>query len=163
MLPVQPRKKFRKPGKLLCAISYATWMMGIMAVISAIFLPEYTQWLFLPVFIFTVIQFFALRAFENQEDEDEENASLFEEILFWSRIVIGFLIFLCLASLLLIGGGPEMVDGDYCIVSHGDVVRYITPDFYRLMQTVESGFMAGLLYVFSPQMLLTCRERQRRG
>ncbi len=162
MLPIEPPKKFRKPGKLLCAVSYATWIMGIMAVISSIVLPQYTLWFSLPIFISVIVQGILLNAFQKQDD-DEEDTPKFDNILFWIQIGVVILAVLGFASMMLIGGGPEMVDGNYCIVSHGDVVRYITPAAYRLMQTAESGSMAGLLYMFSSQMLLICRERRRRG
>ena len=163
MLPVQPRREYRKPGFLLCMISYATWGMGMAALLSAIVFPECALWFSLPIFFSVLFQGFALNAFGKQDDGDDENVPKFETILFWSQIVVGPLAFLCFAALLLIGGGPEMVDGNHCIVSHGEVIRYITPAFYRLMQTVENGFMAGLLYIFSAQMLLICRKRRRRG
>ena len=163
MLPVEPPKRFRKPGKPLCVVSYATWIMGIMAVISAIVLPQYTLWFSLPLFLSVLIQGILLNVFQKQDDDEEENTPKFDTVLFWIQIGVVILAVLGFASMMLIGGGPDIVDGEYCIVSHGDVVRYITPAFYRLIQTAESGSMAGLLYMFSSQMLLTCRERRRRG
>lgn len=161
MLPVQSRNEYRKPGFLLCILSYATWGMGIMVVLSAIVLPEDALRFFLPIFFSVLFQGFALNAFGKQDDEDDENVPKFDTILFWSQIVIGPLALLCFATLLLVGGGPDMVDGNYCIVNHGEIIRYVSPAFYRFMQTVESGFMAGLLYIFSSKMLLICRERRR--
>ena len=125
MLPVQPRREYRKPGFLLCIISYVTWGMGMAAVLSAIVFPECVLWFSLPIFFSVLFQGFALNVFGKQDDEDDENVPKFEAILFWSQIVVSPLASLCFAALLLIGGGPEMVDHNMRIEIFFFIIRQI--------------------------------------
>ncbi len=163
MLPVQPKKTYRKPGIFLTSLSYATWCAGGVTVIFAVILPAYTLSFFLPIFVSLIVQGFAFRAFGAQEGAEDETIPLFDRVCILVQIIVLGLAILCFAALMLIGGGPDMVDGNFCIVSHGDIVLHISSTFYRVMQSVESGFMAGLLYMFSSHMMLVCRSRRRTG
>lgn len=64
--------------------------------------------------------------------------------------------------IILRGGGPEIVDGTYCLWNHG-FIREITEEEYNKLSLAESRFFTGHLLAFSAAPMLffsTLRERK---
>ena len=61
------------------------------------------------------------------------------------------------ASILIGGGGPEIIDEAYCLVNHGDIVREISEGWFMYFTICEMLlFTCGILY-FSTLMALRIR------
>jgi len=65
----------------------------------------------------------------------------------------------CLLMLLISKGGPEVMDGAYYIVSHGDIVREISREYLCFLSCCERWLFSGGLIVFTSHIACDIRAR----
>ena len=61
-------------------------------------------------------------------------------------------------AILIAGGGPEEIDGVYCIVNHGDIVRTVTEGAYIFFLVCEVMIFTFGLLIFSSMMAMRIRK-----
>jgi len=61
-------------------------------------------------------------------------------------------------SLMISGGGPAIVDGAYCVVNHGDIVRNISQNLYLYLSVCEYMLMFCGLLIFTTYMFNRIRN-----
>ena len=57
--------------------------------------------------------------------------------------VIGFV------ALGLSGGGPEIINGNYYVADHGEIITALNYDTYRILKICECALSGGVVLIFS--------------
>ncbi|MBQ9731231.1 MAG: hypothetical protein IJV94_03935 [Bacilli bacterium] len=66
------------------------------------------------------------------------NSTKIEKISFYLLAAIAFPVCTCIfIYLMILHGGPQIVDGGYFIVNHGDIIKEITYEQYKLLSFLE--------------------------
>ena len=65
----------------------------------------------------------------------------------------------CFLMLLISKGGPEVIDGAYYIVSHGDIVREISREYLCFLSCCDRWLFSGGLIVFTSHIACDIRAR----
>lgn len=78
-------------------------------------------------------------------------------------LIISSIVARCVAvfgfvAILIAGGGPEEIDGVYCIVNHGDIVRTVTEGAYIFFLVCEVMIFTFGLLIFSSMMAMRIRK-----
>ncbi len=74
-------------------------------------------------------------------------------VLFASCIALSIL------ALLISGGGPDIVDGVYCIINHGDWIRDISQTEFIILSYMEQSLFCLFLVVLASDSLLKIRRK----
>ncbi len=149
-------KSINKPiqiSRFLYAASLFIWFFSLFNVVLQL-ITGMIGWLWIAIFFANIIQGFFSGAF--REDRAVPANALPKKFL--DRCIgisQGLSItcsLLCLLILLGSGGGPEIVNGDYCIVNHGELVQTISKNLYWHLTICERLLFACGILVFSSSM-----------
>lgn len=62
------------------------------------------------------------------------------------------------AAILIAGGTPQEIDGVYCVVNHGDIVRTVSEGWYLFLLVCEVFIFTFGLLIFSSLMAMRIRK-----
>lgn len=145
-------------SKPLYCFSLLTWFLNICFVVLPFFLDVSGLW-FVAVFASVVIQGFSSGAFfdETLVPQMPKPYKAIDDCLILSKYISISLAAVGFISLFIGGGGPEMIGESYCLVNHGEIVRYISDKWFLYFSICEILiFSCGILY-FSTNMALRVR------
>jgi len=142
--------------------SMLTWIANICFPLLQFFFDISELWFelwFIGVFFSVLIQGIVSGAFydETLVPEMPVKFKLIDYCLIASKYISFSLFLIGFLSLAIGGGQPEIIDGAYCLVDHGEIVRYISEGWYLYFAVcLVSMFICGILY-FSTYMALRIR------
>ena len=118
---------------------------------------------FMLLFLSVVLQGWLSGAFsESKYKAEKSNQKDFLDIaVFISGVVAKVGMAVGFVSLMISGGGPEIVDGVYCVVSHGDILYDISRNLYVYLSVCEYMLMFCGLLVFTTYMFNRIRNLYR--
>ena len=133
----------------------ASWVLGIINLLVDIRTVS-----FLLVFFSVILQACLSHDFTNKKYKTtKSNQKGFLDIAVSISETIGMIgMFIGLVSLLLSGGGPEIVDGMYCVMSHGDTLYNISQNLYLYLSACEYMLVFCGLLVFTTYMFNRIRN-----
>lgn len=139
---------FLKINKFIYSFSLLTWIANICFVILYFFLDFSAIWILI-IFISNFLQvLFFIKNTDCNENEIKPHA-LIDHLLNISKYISICVTAICFVSLLVVQGGPEVVNGIYCIVDHGEVVRTVSKNwFFYFTLCKDFLFIFGIL-IFS--------------
>lgn len=148
----------RRISKKLYVFSFSTWVACIAAIVVGIFL-DIMLIAFIPLFISCLAQTTCSGLFSNKiEPEIPDANSRFDTALSITLKIACILTSVGFVSLLIAGGGPEIVDGRYCVVNHGEVVRIISGGWYRALCVCEFILFSMGIYYFATYTFKSIRR-----
>ena len=125
-----------------------TWIANISFVILYFFLEFSAIWI-LPIFISNFLQVLFFIKNTDCSGEEIKPYALIDHLLNISKYISMCATALSFISLLVVQGGPEVVNGAYCIVDHGEVVRTVSKNWFFYFTLCEDFlFIFGIL-IFS--------------
>ena len=151
-------KKPKHINKPIYYFSLLTWIANICLVIIPFFCDLSGFWI-LGIFISILMQGIISGAFfdETHIPKTTEKHATIDHCLFVSKYISILLAAIGFISLLIGGGGPEMIEEAYYLVNHGDIVRQISEGWFIYFVICETLlFTCGTLY-FSTIMALRIR------
>ena len=159
------RKHRKKVGRGMYVFSLAVWGINLLAVLFCPFFGAegVSTVVFLFTFAVVILQGIATGAFEGEYVQDAELVPkrFFDRCLFAVGAVALFASVIGMGISMLNGGGPDMIDGGYYIVSHGDTVREINELEYRIFAYIEQMFMSCGILFFCTYMFCNVRYLYR--
>lgn len=145
----------------LYAFSLVTWLFNLACFATGFFICNWRVCC-VAVFVSVMIQGILSGAFRSDGDNNcTEPKRGFGRLLSFAGIFAVIVAMASGASLIVAGGGPEMQDGIYCIVNHGDVVRTVSKPWFIFLSVCEYACFYCMLLVFSTFMLKRVRSLWR--
>ena len=139
-------------SKGLYIFSFSTWIANFVLHILGLFV-DIKIVTFLLVFISFVIQAILSGAANGKLTKLENpRKTWLDRIVLLLQIVASIVFAVCFAIGFAYGGSAEIVDGNYCVVSHGDIVATISQKEYVFLHYIEYFIMFGGLTVFVNMM-----------
>ena len=140
-------------SQFLYAASLFLWIFSLFYVVLRL-ITGTLPLLLLVIFFANIIQGFCSGAFG--EDRTVPSKALPKKVLDHcigiSQVLSIACSVLCLFILLGAGGGPKIVDGDYCIVDHGEIVKTISKSLYWRLTICERLSFACMMSGLSATM-----------
>ena len=133
----------------------ANWVLGIINLLVDIKVIS-----FILLFLSVVLQGWLSGDFPRGKYKAEKSnqkdlldiAVLISGVIAKVGMAVGFI------SLMISGGGPAIVDGVYCVVSHGDILYDISQNLYLYLSACEYMLMFCGLLVFTTYMFNRIRN-----
>ena len=150
--------KAKPINRVIYYFSLLTWIINICFIFIPFFFEVSGIWI-VGVFVCVIIQGLVSGAFfdETLVPKTEQKYKTIDYCLIVSKYVSISLAAIGFTSILIGGGGPEIIDETYCLVNHGDIVRQISEGWYIYFTICEMLlFACGMLY-FSTFMALRIR------
>lgn len=135
-------------NQFVYSFSLLTWMVNICFIIIPFFVEVSGIWM-IGIFASVLIQGIVSGAFcdETLIPKATQKHQLIDCSLAISKYVSISLAAVGFISLIIGGGGPEMIDQSYYLVNHGDAVRQISAGWFVYFVICEMlVFSCGLLY-----------------
>ena len=151
-------KKSKSINKFIYCFSLLTWIINICFIFIPFFFEISGIWV-VGIFVSILIQGIVSGAFfdETLVPKIKPKRNIIDYCLITSKYVSISLAAVSFSSLLIGGGGPEIIDEAYCLVNHGDIVRKISEGWFIYFTICEMLlFTCGILY-FSTFMTLRIR------
>jgi hypothetical protein len=147
----------RHINRFVYFLSLLTWLMNVCLVFIPFFFDVSGLWL-LVIFASVFIQAIASGAFYDETLLPEiHERKMIDYCLLASKYIAHSLTAISFVSLLIGGGSPDMIDGAYCLVNHGQIIRYISGNWYIYFVICHAfAFTCGML-TFSTMMALRIR------
>ncbi len=146
-------------SKVLYYISLFVWGLNIICAVGELFINVPGIWIIV-VFIAVLIEGVCSGAFGDESifPDSLGHKRFLDYCLIVSAVISIGCSVLCGGALLLVGGGPEIVDGTYCIVSHGEIVRTLfSPGWYLFFVVCDKLWFGCGILIFSSIMALRIR------
>lgn len=163
-------EKIRFDYGFVTKISIFFWVLSVLNVMIAIIfnIPNYSNTVVLfglPIFLNVAVLIFSLNV--NKLDGLPlklvfENKSIITYLLLASTLisVIAFPI----SMFFLSKGGPEIIEGQYYLVNHGEIIKEINEESYKLYTLAENLlFCDGILFFSSITTLGLCSIKEKYG
>lgn len=153
-------KKKGKYIKILYCFSLLSWILNIGFIIMQFFIEISMAWIIV-FFASIIIQGIASGAFgdETAIPNVKIKRKFLDYCLNISLIIAVVITAISGISLLIAGGGPEIINDTYCIVNHGDVVREISSPYLFLFLCICNFMLANCaILIFSSLMALRIRK-----
>lgn len=140
-------------SKGLYIFSFSTWIANFVLHILGLFV-DIKIVTFLLIFFSIVIQGILSGAFAKGKLTDLETPrkTWLDRIVLILQIVASIVFAVCFAIGFAYGGNAEIVDGNYCVVSHGDIIATISQKEYMFLRYIEYFTIFGGLTVFVNMM-----------
>ena len=145
-------------SKPLYCFSLLTWLLNVCFVVVPFFLDVSKLW---PVVFFAsvAIQGASSGAFSDKTlvPKMSKPYKVIDYCLIITKHISTGLAAIGFISLLVGGGSPEIINETYCLVNHGDIVRYISYEWFVYFSICDMLlFSCGILF-FSTYMALRIR------
>lgn len=142
-------------------LSLSTWILNI----CLLFLPFFVDLtnlgvvLILLVFVSAIFQAMITGAFGDEElvPKIKRSCKFIDYCLKISKYVSFSLVAISFVSLLIGGGGPDIVEDAYCLVNHGEIVRYISYGWFWYFVICELLLYTCITLYFSTYMAMRVR------
>ncbi len=145
----------------LYAFALVTWFFNLACFATGSFIRNWRVCC-VAVFVSVMIQGILSGAFRSDGDNScTEPKRGFDHLLSFVGIFAFIVAMAGDVSLYVAGGRPEMQDGIYCIVNHGDVVRTVSKPWFIFLSVCEYACFYCMLLVFSTFMLKRVRSLWR--
>ena len=146
--------------KILYCFSLLSWILNICFIIMQFFIEISMAWIIV-FFASIIIQGIASGAFG--DETAIPNVKIKRKFLDYciniSLILAVVITAISGISLLIAGGGPEIINDTYCIVNHGDVVREISsPYLFFFLCICDFMLFNCVILIFSSLMALRIRK-----
>lgn len=152
----------KRVGKPLYYFSMLTWLLNMILIVISFFFGGSGIWL-VAIFASVFIQGIASGAFSDETavPQAPSPCKILDHCLLVSKYFSGGAMTIGFLSILIGGGGPEVVDGVYCLVNHGDIVRTLSEGWFLYFSICELAmFFCGMLF-FSTYMAMRVRGLYR--
>ncbi len=146
--------------KILYCFSLLSWILNICFIIMQFFIEISMAWI-IAFFASIIIQGIASGAFgdETAIPNIKIKRKFLDYCINISLILAVVITAISGISLLIAGGGPEIINDTYCIVNHGDVVREISSPYLFLFLSL-CHFMLFNCAILTFSSLMTLRIRK---
>ena len=170
------RKAENRPGITGTVLTVLFWVLTVFAVlipagvIASIFLGERYDFLFMyPAIISFLITSGYMFWRQFQQDWEHYMKKLLDFDYDWfsapqrklAKVIFGVLFGVTMLAntiLMAYGGNPELSDGAYVTVSHGQIIRSISENEYILLHTLSRYSWCGFVYTFQFAELFSIRN-----
>lgn len=147
-----------RASMFLYLFSLVVWVVSLLFLGASIFCD--TSLIFwVLIFIAVIFEAFKSGTFSSNNEETGEDVKMnwFDYCL----LAVGFggaLCFaLCFVSGIFAGGTPEFINGSYCIIDHGDFVKYISKEWFVYYSTCDNLMFNFILIIFSSLLAFRIR------
>ena len=151
--------KAKHINKFIYCFSLITWLANVCFIFIPFFFEVSGFWI-VGIFISVLIQGIVSGAFfdETLIPKTAKKHKAIDYCLIVSKYVSISLAAIGFISLLIGGGGPEVIDETYCLINHGEIVQKISEEWFIYFSICEMLlFTCGILY-FSTFMALRLRS-----
>ena len=152
----------RKIHRSLYTFSLATWIANwVLSIINL--LVDIRVISFMLLFLSVVLQGWLSGDFfkSKYKAEKSNQKDLLDITVLISGVIAKVGMAVGFVSLMISGGGPAIVDGVYCVVSHGDILYDISRNLYVYLSVCEYMLMFCGLLVFTTYMFNRIRNLYR--
>lgn len=152
--------KSKHSGKFLYRFSLSVWILNLFYIVIQFFMETSVLWIvaFFGAVFFEVI--FSRYIFHNNFITNKLNKRTW---LDYCLLCSKFFSIICVSvggiSLIMSGGGPAIINGEYCIINHGDVISIISDIWYFYFVVCEKLFFSCCILHFSTSMAIDIRTK----
>ena len=149
----------KKISKWLYIFSLYTWLANMAFIIINLFVDMFAI-SFILLFVSVVLQGIFSGAFSNNDFalEKTANKTWLDCMVLISKILSAFGMGIGAGSLFIVGGVPEIVGEEYCIVNHGAVVRVISGNWYIYFSVCQYLMLSFGMLIFTTFMFARIRS-----
>lgn len=149
-------------SKPLYYFTHIHWFLNAIFVVMSFFCaPPSLFYLFF--FVSIGIQGIASGAFSAKTaiDEAAKIHTAMDRCLVIAKSISLPLSAVCFFSLFVVGGSPQIIDGAYCLVNHGQIIRYVSSNSFLYFSICDRVVFSSVILYFSAILALRIRTMYR--